>query len=87
MNYTNTLLDELKAKFSLSSDYQLAKMLGVSCGRVSNWRKEKNSIDWEVAFQIADMLEIDDQNLVYGLLGDKYKNPRLISALQAGAPI
>lgn len=86
MNYTNLLLDRVKAKYSLTSDYQLAKMIGVGTGRMGNWRKGVCSMDWEIAFKVADLLELDDQNVVYGLLDDKYKNPRLINALHAGAP-
>ncbi|MCR9639669.1 transcriptional regulator [Vibrio alginolyticus] len=84
MNYTNALLDRVKAKYELGSDYQLAKKLEVGPGRVSNWRKGTCSMDWDVAFQIADLLEEDDQNVVYGLIDDKYKNPRLINALHEG---
>ncbi|GAL02936.1 putative phage protein Vpf148 [Photobacterium aphoticum] len=71
----------VKDKYSLNSDYQLAQKLGVSRSRLSKWRNEHNSMDWDVAFLIADMLEMDDQNVVYGLLKDKYENPRLINAL------
>ncbi|OLQ71223.1 transcriptional regulator [Photobacterium proteolyticum] len=86
MTYTIELLEKVKAKYDLGSDYQLAKKLGVSSARVSNWMKRKNAMDWEVAFQVADLLGIDDQKVVYGLLKDKYENPRIINALQQGAP-
>ena len=86
MTYTVELLDMVKAKYGLTSDYQLAKKLGVSSARVSNWRNMKASLEWETAFQVADLLEIDDQNVVYGLLEDKYQNPRLINALCEGRP-
>ena len=43
-------------------------------------------MDWEMAFRIADMLELDDQFVVHSLLEDKYENPRLISALHEGRP-
>lgn len=87
MNYTNALLNRVKAKYELSSDYKLAKKLGIGTGRLANWRSEVCSMDWEVAFQVADLLGLDDQKVVYGLLDDKYKNSRLINALQAGAPL
>ncbi|USD99055.1 helix-turn-helix domain-containing protein [Vibrio sp. SCSIO 43133] len=86
MNYTNALLDRVKAKYGLTSDYQLAKKIDVSRGGVSNYRAGRSVLDWDVAFKIADLLEEDDQNVVYGLIEDKYKNPRLISALHSGAP-
>ncbi|KHT64489.1 hypothetical protein RJ45_06165 [Photobacterium gaetbulicola] len=81
MTYTIELLDMVKAKYSLTSDYQLAKKLGVSSARVSNWRNMKACLEWDTAFQIADMLEMEDQKVVHGLLKDKYENPRLIKAL------
>ena len=85
MTYTIALLNRVKAKYDLTSDYQLAKKLDVSTARVSNWMKKDYSMDWDMAFQIADMLGLDDQNVVYNLLEDKYENPRLINTLQEGA--
>ncbi|MFW1559594.1 transcriptional regulator [Vibrio parahaemolyticus] len=87
MNYTNILLDRVKAKYELGSDYKLAQKLGVGRSRVAHWRAGSCSMDWEIAFKIADLLELDDQDLVFGLIDDKYNNPRLINALQAGAPV
>ncbi|MCG6353584.1 transcriptional regulator, partial [Vibrio alginolyticus] len=51
-----------------------------------NYRNGRSVLDWEIAFKIADLLGLDDQDVVYGLLEDKSINPRLINALQAGAP-
>lgn len=38
-------------------------------------------MDWDMAFFIADLLEEEDQNVVFGLIDDKYTNSRLINAL------
>lgn len=84
MNYTNALLDRVKARFELTSDYQLAKKLEVSTSRIGNYRSGRSSLDWDLAFKICDLLEEDDQNVVYGLIDDKYSNPRLINALHDG---
>lgn len=84
MNYTNALLDRVKAKYQLTSDYQLAKKLKVGATRISNYRNGVSNMDWDLAFQICDLLEEDDQNVVYGLIDDKYSNPRLINALHEG---
>ncbi|MCG3758859.1 transcriptional regulator [Vibrio cincinnatiensis] len=81
MNYTNLLLDRVKAKFNLTSEYQLAQKLDVGHGRLRHWRKGSCSMDWDVAFVIADLLGESDQNVVYGLIDDKYNNPRLVNAL------
>ncbi|PSU48280.1 transcriptional regulator [Photobacterium frigidiphilum] len=82
MTYTNVLLDMLKSRYNLTSEYQLAKKLGINDSRLYKWRKELNSMDWDMAFQVADLLEINDQEVVHGLLDDKYENPRLIKALR-----
>ena len=81
MNYTNALLNRVKAKYGLTSEYQLAKKIGIGEGRLRHWRKETCSMDWDVAFVIADLLGESDQNVVYGLIDDKYNNPRLVNAL------
>lgn len=84
MNYTNVLLDRVKAKFELTSDYQLAKKLVVTTSRIGNYRVGRSSMDWDLAFVICDLLDEDDQNVVYGLINDKYTNTRLINALHDG---
>lgn len=77
-NYTNVLLDKLKNQLELTSDYQLAKVLDVGTSRISNYRNGRSVLDWEIAFKIADLLGLDDQDVVYGLLEDKmpYKQGR-----------
>ena len=85
-NYTNALLDRVKAKLDLTSDYQLAKFLEVGTSRIGNYRSGRSNLDWNMAFRIADLLEENDQNVVFGLIAEKYSNPRLINALEAGSP-
>ncbi|EKM32473.1 helix-turn-helix family protein [Vibrio harveyi] len=80
------LLDQLKTQLELTSDYQLAKLLDVGTSRISNYRNGRSVLDWELAFKIADLLELDDQDVVYGLLDEKTVNPRLINALQSRTP-
>ncbi|MBF4312754.1 transcriptional regulator, partial [Vibrio anguillarum] len=48
MNYTNALLDRVKAKFELTSEYQLAKKLEIGDGRLRHWRKGYCSMDWDM---------------------------------------
>lgn len=84
-NYTNQLLDRVKSSFDIKSDYQLAKKLGIGRARISNWRKGMCSMDWNIAFEIADLLNENDHNVVQGLLEEKQMNPRLINALRETA--
>lgn len=85
-NYTNSLLNRVKARFELTSEYQLAQKLEVGHSRLRHWRKGVCSMDWDVAFKICDLLGEEDQNVVHGLIDDKYENPRLINALHEGSP-
>lgn len=85
-NYTNSLLNRVKARFELTSEYQLAQKLEVGHSRLRHWRKGACSMDWDVAFKICDLLGEEDQNVVHGLIDDKYENPRLINALHEGSP-
>ncbi|MGR5411617.1 helix-turn-helix domain-containing protein [Vibrio astriarenae] len=87
MNFTNMLLERVKTRYALTSDYQLAKHLECSRGRISNWRSENNSMDWDMAFKIADLLDLDDQFVVQNLVSEKYENPRLINALRTPAAV
>lgn len=86
INYTNALLNRVKAKYELTSEYQLAKKLKVSEKRLYNWRRGLSGMDWDVAFHIADILGESDQNVVFGLLPNKQKNRRVIKVLRDNTP-
>ncbi|MFA0553332.1 transcriptional regulator [Vibrio lentus] len=86
INYTNALLDRVKAKYHLPSEYQLARKLKVSDKRLYNWRRGISGMDWDVAFKIGDMLGETDQNVVFGLLPNKQKNERVIRVLEENGP-
>lgn len=53
------LLDAVKARHNLRSDYALAKFLGVTKSTASNWAAGVTSPDDMVALRIADELELD----------------------------
>ncbi len=55
MDTTRSLLDALKIKLNLRSDYALAKYLGVTTVTMSRWREGKNFGDGN-AVRVADLL-------------------------------
>ncbi|AKU11556.1 hypothetical protein AzCIB_1655 [Azoarcus sp. CIB] len=58
MQTTNEMLDELKARYGLSSDYALAKFLGhKGQSRISNYRSGRSQFDDEEAVKVAALLE------------------------------
>ncbi|MEI8612055.1 helix-turn-helix domain-containing protein [Enterovibrio sp. Hal110] len=82
MSYITELMDDVKAAHDIPSDYALAKKLGVTRATVSKWRVEKGIPDWESIFKIADLLQLDDQNVVYKFIAEKQNNPRVIKVLE-----
>ncbi|MDC5808085.1 transcriptional regulator [Vibrio europaeus] len=85
-NYTNALLNRVKAKYQIKTEYKLARKIGVTDSRLRKWRKGTCGMDWDIAFRIADMLGESDQNVVLGLLPNKQKNERVIKVLDEIRP-
>lgn len=56
---TLELLEQLQIRHQLRNDYQVAKYLGVSTGRIANYRSGRNAFDDLMACRIADELELD----------------------------
>lgn len=52
-------LDALRVRLGVSSDYALAKRLGVSAQRISNYRTKTHCFDADIALKVADLLGRD----------------------------
>ncbi|MEE2023562.1 hypothetical protein [Alkalimonas mucilaginosa] len=52
-------MDAVKTAYSLTSDYQLAKKLGESPARVSQYRAKPVSMDDDLAIKIAYLLDLN----------------------------
>ena len=59
MQTTTDFLDAVKAKTGLSSDYAIAKILGVTHQTVSRYRVGKDFLGNSTAIKVAVILEID----------------------------
>lgn len=59
MNTTIQLLDSVKIKHGLASDYALAKKLGVSQPAVTKYRVHGQTMDDRACLKVAELLEID----------------------------
>lgn len=69
-------LDAVKARLSVTSDYELAKRLGVGNGRIVQMRTGDRPIPVDIAFKIAITLEIDPATVVADLESQREKNPQ-----------
>jgi predicted transcriptional regulator len=71
VNTTNRILDRLAARFSLTSDYGLSKLLNVTRGAVSSWRNEKSGMAEDVAIRAAMLLDEDAGPLLAELRAER----------------
>jgi predicted transcriptional regulator len=59
MQTTNQILDAIKIKHGLTSDYQLARLMGTSEGGISNYRNGRSHLDNQKAMKAAELLGQD----------------------------
>ena len=96
MRNTTALLDRAKRLCEPPTDYQLAKRLGISAQRLSNWRRREQTPDNEGAWKIAEILGPPIPEVIAYIEEDRAKTPeererwtarlpRLLSALAIAA--
>lgn len=57
---TNELLDMVKARYSLPSDYALAAKLGLTRSGISGYRNGRSKLGEDAALKVAHLLELDE---------------------------
>lgn len=67
-------LEKTKEKLDISSDYKLAKIIGVKATAISNIRIRNNGMDNYTAARIADILEIERMTVIIDMEILKAKN-------------
>lgn len=80
--YTDEILNKAKEKLGISSDYALAKKLGIGKGRVGNYRTGHCKPDEEVCFMLAEILEEEPQAIIAAVRLDAEKEPSKTEYLQ-----
>jgi dihydroxyacetone kinase DhaKLM complex PTS-EIIA-like component DhaM len=58
MNFTNELIEKAKVKQGLISDYSIAKMLGTSPQKVSDWKRERSEANAEYTLKLLAAAEM-----------------------------
>lgn len=64
MKTTLQYLDAVKAKHGLTSDYQLAKALGLRQSAISGYRAGRSHPDDTIALRIAELLGINAMEII-----------------------
>lgn len=68
-------LDAVKSRSGITSDYALAKVLGVTQAAVSNYRVGRSRIDDDVALTIAQLLGINPLIVIAAANAERAKTP------------
>lgn len=74
METTQDLLDQVKARYELPSDYALAKKLGMSRERVSRYRNTNGQLGDEAALKVAELLNLDPAYVLACAAFERTKN-------------
>ena len=82
---TVEFLDGLKDRLKIKSDYQLAKELGVSHTRISNWRRGRNTFDERIAVQVAHLLTLDPAYVLACMAAERSKRADVKTAWKKAA--
>lgn len=80
MKNTVEFLDAVKAKHSLTSDYQLSKHLGCTPSAVGNYRHGKSKFDEEMACRIAAELSLEPGYVLACIASERAKKPEVKKA-------
>ena len=70
---TIEILDMIKARYGLPSDYALAKKLNISRARVSTYRTRGSSMDDELCLVCENLLELPEGSLLFELQASRTK--------------
>ena len=70
--FTTDFLNELQAVYGLTSDYQLAKKLGLSPQAVGNYRAGRSFFSDDVALKVAHLLDLDPLTVLACANADRY---------------
>lgn len=79
------LLDAVRARHGLTSDYQLCKLLDVPQNRVSNYRHGRAGMDDEMGLRIAALLGRPAGAVLAELAADRAKVPAVAKAWKEAA--
>lgn len=74
MNKSAELMDALKEKIGITSDYALAKKLGVNQARISAYRHGKEKADFYICVKAGIFLNLDPAKIAAEIELEKEKN-------------
>ena len=82
MTATIHVMDTLKRKRGLSSDYAVAKELGVTSSNTSKWRKGQTQMDPETAAKAAELAGLNPAATVAQIEAERAQSPKARSMFE-----
>ena len=73
-------LDELKRRYGISSDYKLAKLIGITYQAVSQYRNKGTTLRDDVALKVAELLELPPGKVLADMQAERAKDARVRDA-------
>ena len=77
MQSTIELLDALKLRHNLASDYKVAKFLDLSQQTISAYRLGRNFFDDSIAIRVAELLDLDPAFVLACVHAERAKKPEV----------
>lgn len=68
-------IDRAKKASGISSDYGIAKLLGIHRATVSNYRANSRFLDEEIAIKIANVVGLKPEAVLIDQLAERTKDP------------
>lgn len=75
----NAVLDRIKAKHGITSEYRLCRTIGVTDQTLLNWRNGRSPSD-EHALKLAKLAELDPGLVLASVASERAKDPGLQAA-------
>jgi len=85
MRNTLEFLDAVKARHQLTSDYQLAKFLGVRQATISGYRNGSRALDETMAMKVAAALALDPAHVLACIAAERAKDEAIKKAWRRAA--
>lgn len=79
---TCDLLDAVKARFGLPSDYAVAQKIGVTRSMMSRYRQRKDFLGDDMAVQVAELIGVDPAEALAMVHAERSKSPAVRRAFE-----
>jgi transcriptional regulator with XRE-family HTH domain len=77
----------LRAKFGLTSDYQVAKLLGMKRQQISSYRMGRHTFDDQIATKVAQLLEVPPAYIMACMAAQRAKTPEMRKTWERAAKV